>query len=136
DVLDLRRLVPLEVDDDLVLAGLEAEEPGRVAATAEIPAIDVHRRSGRVRLHVDDGDVGPDARERLLDRGPARSVRLLLERLNVVAERVRVLLERLVRSSDVEDDVAVRHEPVRHQEVLKGAPVIALSVTLRGDPEV
>lgn len=45
-------------------------------------------------------------------------------------------MQRVVAARDVEEDVAVRCEPVRREEVLERTTVVADPVPLRGQPEV
>ena len=58
------------------------------------------------------------------------------ERPDVIAEGVGELLQLLVGGGDVEDDVAVLHEPVRREEVLERASEIAGAKALVADGEL
>ena len=131
-----RELVALDLGDDPVLAGRERERAGGRAADAQVPPVDVDRRAGRIRLHPEHGDAGRDAQDRLLDVGDLLRVRLLGERVAVVAVRVGEAAELLVGAGDVEDDVLVGDEPVRREEVLERLAELALAVVLGGDLEL
>ena len=65
-----------------------------------------------------------------------RGVLLAGQRLVVVAIRVGVLAELLVRARDVEDHVAVRREAIRREEVLEGAAEVSALVPVGADLEL
>ncbi len=136
DVVLLRRLVARELDDDFVSPRGETEVRRRVAARPEISSIEVHRRAGRIRRHLEHRDLRRDAADRVLDTLLLVRARLAGERVGVIAVRVGRGLQLLVRARDVEEHVAVRHEPVRREEVLERAREVALLVRLRAELEL
>src|ERR1051325_4492524 len=99
-----------QLRDDLVRPGRDSEQTRALAAGAEILAIEVERRAGRVGRDREHGDVRFYLRQRRRDPGTYRGIRLLAERRRVVAKRFRVAPQLLVRPRDVVDDVPVRNE--------------------------
>ena len=103
------------------VAGHERERLRGGASIAEVLAIEIDERAGRVGRDVEERDARPDALERFLDARLDGGVGLALERALVVAVRVRELTQVLVRARDVEHHVAVAHEAVRREEVRERA---------------
>ena len=132
----LRRLVAGQVREDDVLAGRKAHRGGGVPPGAEVSPRDVDRRARRITVDLQHGNERLDAGDGLGDARLRRRVLLAGQRLVVVAIRVRVLTELLVGAGDVEDDVAVRGQPVGRQEVLERAAKVSALVPLSADLEL
>ncbi len=128
--------VARRLDDDAVRARREAERLRACAALPEVFSIEIERRVRGVGDHLQQGDVRRDATERVVDAGTRGGVRLADGGANVVAIRVGELLQRFVRTRDVEEDVAVRHEAVGREKVLERRAVVARLVFLGRDVEV
>jgi len=132
----LRGLVARELDHHLVLTGGETERTRRIAAWAEIFAIDEDGRPRRIGGHTKDGHRGGQTRQGLLHALPCGGRALALQRLHVVAVGVGGLLELLVGTRDVEEHVLVRHQPIRREKVLERGLVVARFVFVGRDLEV
>ena len=126
----LGRLVPRELDDDLVLAGTQPKVARAVAPGPEVLAIEVHGGSRRIREHLEHGHVGGHAPDGVLDDLALLDARLGVEGLVVISIRVGRLAELLVGARDVVEDVAVGDQAVGREVVLERPLEVLLFVVV------
>jgi hypothetical protein len=128
--------VPGQFGDDAHGTGGEGERARRGPARAQVAAVDVERGACGLGVDAQYGDVGRDAGEGSLQRREGLAVGLALHREGVRAVRVGVALKLLVRPRDVEQHVAIGHEPVGREEVLERPAEVSGPVALGAELEV
>ena len=101
---------------------------GAGSSRAQIASIEIDRRARRIGRDVQDDHVRLDLGERTHHPRLGLFVRLPFEGLGVVAIRLGILLQLLVRASDVEADVAIGRETIGREKVLQSAAEILLGV--------
>ena len=131
-----RVLVSGRLGDDSVRTGSEPEGLRPGPSLPEVLPIEVEGGSGRIGDDLQDGDVRRHAAHGFVDAPARAGVGLPLRSADVVAVRVRILVERFVAARDVEKHVPVRRQSVRREEVLERAAVVARLVLLGGEPEL
>ena len=131
----LERPEPRQLDHHLRLAGGQRQHDGSLTARAQVLAVDVHHRAGRLALHAQQRQRGLQPLHRRRQLLAVRLGHVVSQDLGVPAVRLVVALQLLERARDVEDDVAVAHQAVRGEELAQRLLHLALPVEVGGAVE-